>query len=383
MRLPLVGLIWLLAAGTVLSAGAQSPPTLQEVLVLLRQLNDPGAGKAKEARAKLRTWVHRYPEKCKEILSELRSSQRKLSRILGAEGGDGNESFLQEKLGEAFQAYKARRYAEAQALCEAILTLGAEGAVRVRARRLARLAADRTFADRTLLVDLKAEREVVPYNAPICLTLEIVNRSEWEVDLTWAPPGLLGQLDLGVTTITAHGQVWGTRVTQELKAHERLVHLGPGESWQQGLEVEPGEQTAGILIERITVRGRLIPTTIRLAGRLQTRQLRVPMVVVLRVPPKEVDLAADPLAQLRGGITSGRPERVFLGAVLCVWEGEFESAVRALLEGTASSSGPVRDSCYTTLRLITGRNFGMDRKRWIRFFLSHEKLPVGGPLAEW
>jgi len=101
------------------------------------------------------------------------------------------------------------------------------------------------------------------------------------------------------------------------------------------------------------------------------------------VPAHEVDLAADPTSQLREAIKSAHPEGVFLGAVLCAWEGEVEGAMRALLEGTKSSDPQVRNACFTMLKLLTGKSFGRDRKKWIRFFLANEKLMVAGPLTEW
>jgi hypothetical protein len=144
-----------------------------------------------------------------------------------------------------------------------------------------------------------------------------------------------------------------------------------------------GRSEESFAIQRISVRGQLVPTRIEVGGRTLTRTLRVPLVVVLRVPEGRSGIAADPLRGAGKAVEDGDPEQLFLGTVLTYWEGQYEAVVGLLLSGTASPSPEIVGTSFTLLRLLTGQNFEEDRVRWIKFFLSDEELPLGGPLEEW
>ena len=62
---------------------------------------------------------------------------------------------------------------------------------------------------------------------------------------------------------------------------------------------------------------------------------------------------------------------------------DYDEVVRLLLNGAAAPSQEISETSFTLLRFVTGENFGRDRRKWIISFVSHEELPVQGPLSEW
>ncbi len=363
---------------------AEAPPTSAQIATLLEAAVGSDRAAAAKARRRLSLLSRRYPAILKDELLGLRARENFLAEVLKRETGSrGLELFFAEKLREAQRLYREDRYHEAEAICTALLVLGARESVKLRAKRLLHLAQDRAFAGDVLFVDLRAENEVVEGDQKLGVVLVVANRSDEPVTLTRSPTGILGQLQINFTTIGAHGEFFGRGDSKDLRVSEERILLSPGDSWEHTIALDAGRREGTFLVERVSIQGQLVPAHIEAGGRTRTRTLRVPFVAVLRVPEGRSEVAKDPFSGAAGAIESGDPEALVVGIALIVWEGEIEGAVRLLLRGTAAAAPGVAETSFILLRLLSGENYGRDRTAWIKYFLRHERLPIGGPLSDW
>jgi len=377
-------LLW----GILCPAAASSSRSAPASSYIWRLLAEAGGAKdqgaRKKAEAELRSLARRFSGLIQEEFLKLQASENLLAEILRREAGvQCSELFFARKFRQAQEAFREGRYEFAERLCEALLVLGVRGSTELKVRRLARLARDRAFAGGVLFVDLKAEKEVLQDRDPLKLTLSLSNRTDQPVKVKVSASGLFGQLHFGVTTMGYRGEFFGRERSEDLRIPGGEIRIAAGEKWKHSLLVRRSPDEGPFLVERLSVKGYLVPSTIESGGRVFSRRLRVPRVEVIRVPGGRSKVAADPVAGLREAIKAGRIEEIYLAAALCGWEGKFEESVEILLKGTKKSALRVADACYNLLRLLTGRNFGKDRRKWIVYYLSHERLPIAGPFSEW
>jgi hypothetical protein len=361
------------------------PPAPADVRKLIEEAAGPDAASPGGAEARLRDLARRFPAVFEAELLRLRGQERVVSRLLGDEGEESAAVglFLSGKLREAQQAFDAKSFEQAQAICEALLILGAGEGTQVRAKRLLRLARDRAFADSILLVDLRAANDVIATNEPIELVLAITNRSDEPVTIGVDPKGILGQLTASSVGVAPTVEIFSKTFPEDLKVSSAEISIAAGESWEHAFALETGAPDAPLLVEGIRVSGRLVPRHIGAGSRTITRILRIPSVVVLRVPEGRAPAVQDPVKALEGAIASDDAEGLVLSTALAAWDGEFERALELLLKGTAAESREIVETSFVLARLLTGENFGRDRRKWIVYFLSHERLPFRGPFSEW
>jgi hypothetical protein len=364
------------------AGGADAPPPGDEIETILRGVKATGAPASDGDEARLRALVASAPERVRRELERVRAQAALLAEVLGdAAGTPAVDAFFAEKLIDARRAYDARAYDRAEQICEAILCLGARDALHLRAQRLLRMARDRAFTDSTLAVDLKPTREIVPSGEDLSFTLVITNRASQRLTIAIDPTGVAGQLELITTRAGQAGDIFERSRTEPLVLPDQMIALGPGESWERELPVHGPAAEEPFLVERVRASGRFVPRRVVVGAATVTRTLRLPLATALRVGSGRAEAFGDPIAYAADAVARGDVEGLFLGTILTAWDGEYEAAVALLLRGTASSSPAVVETSYLLLRLVTGESFGADRDRWIRYYLSHERLPIRGFLS--
>lgn len=368
---------WGVTCVLVLAAG-ETRLSLDEAAALVRDAVGDAPQQAQAARARLAREAVQAPLLVRDLAARLAREYAYAASLAGRSASAADaDAFFAMKLGEAEAAFDRGRYGDVRVQCDALLALGASGEVRVRILRLRRLARDREFLGDLVSADLRSEKPILAGGESLRCVLSIVNRSDAQITIRME---LGARLAVLTTAVYASGQPFEEGVSEDVPLPSGPVKIAPGDAWQHAFVLPVRAPRAEVVLERITVRGSILRARVDVSGRVTERTLRIPLLVVYRVPPGGEDMVAQPLVCMRAALDREDPTALLGGAVVALWEGEADAAVRLLLEGTARG-GAAGDACYYLLALLTGENHGRDRRKWILYYLGRREVSGGGAQA--
>jgi len=345
-----------------------------EIADLLAATASADAAAARRAEGRLSALALRAPEVFREEMIRRRREEALMAAMLG-EGAYAKpvSLFFAERLAAAQRALDEGRAAEARALCEAVLALGCDAAMGVRAGRLARLARDREFAGEVFVANLRPSAELIGAEAAPSFTLELWNRSDRPVKAVMAV-GL--ELQVSSSALGASGQPFSEETTEIVPLPKDAVTIEPGTAWEHGFTLKAARAWGKpYVIQRISARGRLVRVSLESGGRLSDRAVRVPLAMMFRAPGDVASAVRDPIGAMRTAVAHGDAGALYVASVVAAWEDRVDAAVETLLEG-ARAPAPIGPASFALLRLMTGQNHGTDRVKWIVWYLRSERVVV-------
>lgn len=309
------------------------------------------------------TWVD--DQEIQEIKTPKTPSPRKVKSI--------QDKYVALKLQEAKQKYKEEKFKEAKNIASSLLNLEPRTKYRNILLKILRASEQRVTFKTLLKCTIEPVKRAFSMDEPVEFVLKIENLlSEKVVIYPVAKKTGTAILDYKMTLLDPLG-TRTSKIGADIASIQKVIELQPEGKWERRIILDVSKDYPSVdFIRRHKVSARL------LISKIEAPVFDIPRKLIFKpckfyvVPAKYKHFLEDPLKWLAISIDKGTVNEVFIASVLLPKK-QKDAGIELLMQTLKKVNRRGKIVVCHCLHEITGKKFGADEKKWLRWWQSQNR----------